>query len=328
MALKITGLKNDTVDPAPTDKAMGGTELQRKWLFENVPDDLLNEWQIICSRVRKLKDKPRILWLHDLAIDDEVKHLKDPEKRKRFDRLVFVSNWQRQQYEWFLGIPPSEMYVLRNAIYPMLEVEKPTDQLNLIYHTTPHRGLNILVPVFVSLAEKYDNIHLDVYSSFNIYGWDDRDKPYEGLFDQCRNHPKITYHGTKPNSVIRKALAKSHIFAYPSIWPETSCIAAMEALSAKNLVICPNLGALPETTGNFAWMYPWNENINAHANLFANTLNHAIQNYANPGVQQILHLQKVWVDQFFSWDHRKEEWIGFLRGAKEQRERRKDGQGS
>jgi len=322
MALKITGLQQQpgvfsfdgTNDPTPTDNAMGGTELQRKWLYENVDNDLLDKFQIISSRIRDLDDKPKFLWCHDLARDPEAEHLKDKESRDRFEKLIFVSNWQRQEYEYFLGVPPSQSVVLKNAIYPIIDVPKPQGTINIIYHTTPHRGLNILVPVFLSLAEQFD-IHLDVYSSFNVYGWGERDAEYEPLFQQCRDHPKITYHGAQPNSVIRKALTKSHIFAYPSIWQETSCIAAMEAMTAKNIIVCPNLAALPETTANFAWGYQWDENINRHAQTFANTLAGAIVNCRADGIENFLNIQKTYTDQFYSWDIRKNEWEMILKAA-------------
>jgi len=45
-------------------KAMGGTELMRMWLYEEVAKreaGLLDEFQIISTRVRELEDKPRIL---------------------------------------------------------------------------------------------------------------------------------------------------------------------------------------------------------------------------------------------------------------------------
>jgi UDP-glucose:(glucosyl)LPS alpha-1,2-glucosyltransferase len=336
MALNITGLPTTNVtggpsdgafkfdgsmDPAPTDKAMGGTELMRKWLFENVDNDLLNRFQIISSRVRELEDKPRILWLHDTHDDPESEHLKKGEDRKRFDKLVFVSDWQKQAYEWSLGIRPSENVVIKNAISPFMDRQKPFDEtIHIIYHTTPHRGLALLYAAFEAVAEVHKNVHLDVYSSFSIYGWEKRDEPFEPLFEKLRAHPKITYHGAQPNSVVRKALEKSHIFAYPSIWPETSCIAAIEAMSAKNIVICPNLAALPETTGGFAWMYPFNEDNNRHANDFANVLGNCITNYKEneDAIQRMLNIQKLWVDQFHTWDRVKQQWTMLLAGIEGQ----------
>jgi glycosyltransferase involved in cell wall biosynthesis len=297
--------------------ARGGTELMQERLHSSLPADLLEKFQIIPSRVRDLDpDKKKILWLHDLPVDPESEHIKDPNLRKRFDKIVCVSDWQMQFYNLASGLPYSESVVIKNAIYPIdIETKQYDDTINLIYHTTPHRGLEILVPVFHELAQKYKDIHLDVYSSFSIYGWEQRDEPYRQLFERCKQHPQITYHGAVPNEQVREALKKSHIYAYPSIWPETSCLSVIEAMSAMNLVVCPNYAALPETCANFAMMYPWTENKNAHAVQFAHTLEHAINTIRNNQGKEdpYLGFQKSYYDYFYSWDRRKGEWEGLLR---------------
>ena len=296
--------------------ARGGTELMQERLHKSIPEQLLNKFQIIPSRVRDLDpDKKKILWLHDLPHDPESEHLKDPELRKRFSKIVAVSDWQMQMYNIISGVPYAESFVIKNAIDPIpVEKKEYNGTVNLIYHTTPHRGLEILIPVFEELSRIHDNIHLDVYSSFSIYGWEEHDKQYQQLFDRCRNHPKITYHGAVPNEEIRKALVKSHIFAYPSIWPETSCLAAIEAMSAMNLVVCPNFAALAETCSNFAMMYQFNENKNLHAVQFAHTLDIAIKTVIqNRGTTYpYLDFQKQYFDYFYSWDKRKGEWLTLL----------------
>ena len=294
----------------------GGTELMQERLHRSIPEELLNKFQIIPSRVRELDpDKKKILWLHDLPHDPESEHLKDPELRKRFSKIVAVSDWQMQMYNIISGVPYAESFVIKNAIDPIpVEKKEYNGTVNLIYHTTPHRGLEILIPVFEELSRIHDNIHLDVYSSFSIYGWEERDKQYQQLFDRCRAHPKITYHGAVPNEEIRRALVKSHIFAYPSIWPETSCLAAIEAMSAMNLVVCPNFAALAETCSNFAMMYQFNENKNLHAVQFAHTLDIAIKTVIqNRGTTYpYLDFQKQYFDYFYSWDKRKGEWLALL----------------
>jgi UDP-glucose:(glucosyl)LPS alpha-1,2-glucosyltransferase len=297
--------------------ARGGTELMQERLHSTLPKDLLDKFQIIPSRVREIDpSKKAILWLHDLPNDPESQHLKDPESRKRFSKIVAVSNWQMQLYNLILGVPYEECVVIRNGITPIDIEEKEFDgTVRLIYHTTPHRGLEILVPVFEKLCERYDNVVLDVFSSFSIYGWSQRDAPYEHLFERCRNHPKINYHGAVPNERIREELKRSHVFAYPSIWPETSCIAAIEAMSAKNFVVAPNYAALPETTGGISPLYQWSETPNDHANRFYHVLEAVVETIIQKGPDENrLGFQKAYADATFNWeDNVSKHWEHLLR---------------
>jgi len=180
-----------------TQNAMGGTEMMAIGMQQRIPQELLKNFQIIHSRTRELRDDlKKILVCHDLAGDPEVAHLKDG-GYKKYDKLVFVSQWQFQQYHDFLGVPYNHSHILKNAIEPIVEHKKPNDgKIRIIYHTTPHRGLGLLYPIFDALSKQHDNIELDVYSSFKIYGWEQRDEPYKALFDQLKQHPKIRYHGS------------------------------------------------------------------------------------------------------------------------------------
>jgi glycosyltransferase involved in cell wall biosynthesis len=261
-------------------------------------------------------DRIPILWLHDLPNDPESQHLKDPNLRKRFKKIVAVSDWQMQLYNVVLGLPYSESTVIKNGIYPIeIERKRFADTIKIIYHTTPHRGLELLVPVFEELCKHHDNIELDVFSSFSIYGWSERDKPYEQLFERCKTHPKINYHGAVSNEQIREELKKSHIFAYPSIWPETSCLAAIEAMSAMNYVVCPNYAALPETCSNFANMYQWTEDTNEHANRFYAVLDATINDIKNNGIHHNrLKFQKDYFDVMYNWDMIAQKWEATLNG--------------
>jgi glycosyltransferase involved in cell wall biosynthesis len=293
--------------------ANGGTELMGRGLLNRLPSELLDNFQIFSSRVEEELDptKIRILWLHDLPGDPASEHLKNGGWNK-FHRLVFVSNWQMQAYIQHYDIPWSKCMVLQNAIVPIDEHEKPTDKIRLAYWSTPHRGLNILIPVFQKLCEKYDNIELDVYSSFKLYGWDDQDKHFQPLFDACEADPKIHYHGTVSNEVLRENLKYAQIFAYPSIWPETSCICLMEAMSAGLLCVHPNYAALYETSANWTNMYQWHEDPSQHASHFYAALDASIESLNNEGVQSRLLSQKSYVNVFYNWQLRSFQWEQFL----------------
>lgn len=303
--------------PIATDElsknSMGGTERMKYGLQERIDPEILDKFQIICSRVREIDPKLiPIYWLHDLPEDPESEHLRAGGWNK-FEKNVFVSNWQMQAYIKHFNMPWYKSRVIQNAIEPIPFVNKSVDKIKLIYHTTPHRGLNILVPVFIKLAEKYDNIELDVFSSFEIYGWKQRDEPFEALFDLCRNHPKINYHGFQPNAVVRKALQEAHIFAYPSIWLETSCIALMEAMSAGCLCVHPNYGALPETSAGFTWMYQYREDVRDHMVIMYSMLDKAISSVLDEDIQLSLQTTKSYIDTFYSWERRTQEWDNFLK---------------
>ena len=319
--LNVSGLKNSAKSLGPGADgtyahigARGGTEMMMDGLRRYVTPELLGEYNIICSRVRELHPtKKNILWLHDTWDDPESEHLADENARKRFAKLVFVSNYQQATYNVGLGVPHSEGVVLQNAIDPIPQHEKSKEgPLRLIYHTTPHRGLELLVPVCEHLAEAGFDFHLDVYSSFSIYGWSQRDEPYQPIFDRIRQHPKMTYHGYQPNDVVRAALQRAHIYAYPNIWPETSAISVIEAMSAGCTIVCPNHAALPETTAGFAAMYPFTEDVNAHANRHASVLAEVINGYWSDGNQAKLRFQKLYTDNFYSWQLRARQWESFL----------------
>ena len=303
-------------------RAQGGTELMNKALYERVDNDLLEQFNIIKSRVRDVSaNKKNILWLHDTWNDPESQHLKQENLRNRFEKLVFVSNYQQMTYNMGLGVPYENGIVIKNAIDP-IEIEqknKGDDVIRLIYHTTPHRGLQLLIPVVNELSKVWgDRIHLDVYSSFAAYGWEDRDEPYKPLFEAANEHPNMTYHGFQPNDVVRDALKKAHIYAYPCIWVETSCISMIEAMSAGCEVVHPNLGALPETAGNWTTMYNFYEDLQHHANQFANVLNTAISKRFDEQTKMKLEFQKNYVDNFFNWDLRSKEWTSLLQGLSQQ----------
>lgn len=292
--------------------AKGGTELMQEALYNNLPADLLQYFQIIPSRVREVDDsKIKIYWLHDLPGDPESEHLKAG-GWNRFDKLVFVSNWQMQAYQKHYGLPWYKCVVLHNAIEPIPYVEKPKDKIKLIYHTTPHRGLNILVSAFDNLCKEFDNIELDVYSSFKIYGWEQRDEPYKELFDFCRAHPQINYHGSVPNSEIRTALQQAHIYAYPNTWQETSCISLLEAMSAGLFCVHPNYGALYETAANWTWMYQWQDNLRDHTKMFYELTSNAIRMYNHNDTTKTLQAQKAYIDAFYGWQNRKNQWQNLL----------------
>lgn len=121
---------------------------------------------------------------------------------------------------------------------------------------------------------------------------------------------------------MREALTKAHIFAYPSIWQETSCIAAIEALSAGVHVVTSSLAALPETLGTFATMYQYVEDTEEHLAAFERALGEAIDSYWSQEKFSMRRVQQVYASQVFGWgtagfSGRADDWVRVLGSAHE-----------
>jgi hypothetical protein len=256
--------------------------------------------------------KYRILYLHDLPGDPESEHLRNGGWEK-FHVLVFVSNWQQQAYINYYGIPWSKCFVIPNSIVP-LEFSAPREdnKIKLIYTSTPHRGLNILYSTFAALAEKHENIELDVYSSFKLYGWEQRDEQHKELFDALRAHPKINYFGTASNEEVRKAVSSAQIFAYPSTWQETSCLCLIEAMSAGLLCVHPNYAALPETSMSMTRMYGYNETPHIHATILYHILDMSIEQFHQDHQLLALQTQSMLANDVYNWERRANDWTALL----------------
>jgi len=299
--------------------SQGGTESVKRGLAERLDFELLKDFQIICSRVRHIEeDKIRVYWLHDLPEDPETNHLKDAYSRDRFHQLVFCGNWQYSRYQLVCGVPyNTSSIVIDTPIEPAPLVEKDFSTIRLMYTSTPQRGLNILVPVFEELAKTHKNIHLDVFSSFKIYGWEQADTQYEPIYERIRNHPQMTYHGFAPNEIVKEHLLQAHIHAYPSIWLECNSRSVIEAMSSGLLCVHPNYGGLTDTSGGMNFMYQGDQDLNKHASIFYHALDHAIKRVSTDDVQQHLRLTKLYADSRYSWDRITSIWTDLLLNLKD-----------
>ena len=295
----------------PAENSLGGTELLTMELFRRLPQEYKDKFQFVISRIQDIEeDKRRLFWIHDLAQDDAYSEL-TTSKIELFNKLIFVSHWQQQQFNTLLKIPYDRGVVIKNAIDPIPKHEHTeTKDLQLIYASTPQRGLDILVNA-LDLIDRTD-FHLHVFSSYKLYGWEQNDEAYKPLFEKCERDPRVTYYGALPYEELRKHWTNMHILAYPSTWQETSCRVAMEAMSAHCAVVTSNWGALPETCGEYAYMYNYTEDKNKHVERFADTLEDVMDSYWTKDVQKNLDSALEYSHMHYSWDKRINQWIDFL----------------
>ena len=165
---------------------------------------------------------------------------------------------------------------------------------------------------------KNTNVQLDVYSSCEVYGKafaKANDKHYQALYDQAKQLPNVSYIGYKPNEYIKENLKNYDLYVYPSIWEETFCISALEAMAAGLYCVITNYGALYETCAEFPMTIPYSDNYKSLSNKFAAGIDMAAEAIKEPGIQDHLKAQIDYVNRFYNWKSKGQAWTRFLKGA-------------
>ena len=313
-------VNNDKTRPVSFSESFGGSENQLRFLLKNLSDKSFKDINLILNNADHNlieNDKINILWMHHFVNQKEAQNLGSKDFVNKLDWIVYNSNWNFEKHVYQFKVPENKCIVIKNAIEKIEFKQKPKDKLSLIYHTTPWRGLVNLLNIFKDL--KLDNVELNICSSTEIYGKKFNDsigKSYEDLFNECKSTKNVNYFGFLENQKVTELLKKMHIFSYPSVWHETSCIAAIEAMAAGCEVVTTNLGALFETCSPFGTFVGFDRNLNNLEKKYSKILLNRIKNYWSEENQNKLKRQTEIINSTYSWEARSIEWKNFLDEAR------------
>ena len=302
------------------NESLGGSENQLRLLLKHLPDESFKDINLILNNTNHdliEKNKINVLWMQHFVNQEEAKNLGSKDYVNKLDYIVFNSNWNFEKFQYQFKIPESKSLVIKNAIEKIDFHEKPKDKINLVYHTTPWRGLIHLLKVFKRL--NLQNTELNICSSTIIYGkkFDSiLGKKYENIFEECKNTKNVNYLGFVENNKIIELLKNMHIYSFPSIWPETSCISAIEAMAAGCEIVTSNLGALYETCAPFATFVGFDSNFDNFEKKYQKTLENSVKNFWSKENQKKIRFQQEVINLTYSWNVRSKEWISFLEEAR------------
>jgi len=263
-----------------------------------------------------------VLWSQHAADQSAIAALKDINERLAWDGFFLVSEWQARNYEQNFGIRPERISILRNAVSPpfqQLERRREPFFLTgeppvLFYTSTPFRGLWLLLTAFPAIARAIPGVRLQVFSSMGVYQLNGEADDYGVLYDLARALPGVEYRGSVPQAELAEALSAVDILAYPSVFAETSCIAAMEAMAAGALLLTTKLGALPETAAGFAFTMELSTGPLQMARDFAR-LTCAVVETARKKPQEfeaIVARERAHARAAYDWNQRAREWVTAL----------------
>jgi glycosyltransferase involved in cell wall biosynthesis len=299
----------------------GGTEIQVAYLEKYVSKALLNKVQITTSIPEKIPlaaDKLNVLWVHNSYDQPNLfPWFQNKFNHGKYDWYVFNSHWTYEKYRYFHKIPTEKSLVIKNGFDDSLIIKqsfKPKGKTRLIYTSTPWRGLSVLLDAMEQV--KSDDVELDIYSSTQIYGnafKEATDKEYLHLYDRAKKIKNVNYKGYLDHTELMKILPTYDVYVHPSIWEETSCMAAMEALACGLVTVTTDLGALYETCCDFPIYIPYLEDQKLLAQQFAYTID-TLPIIMKDIDENKMKFQQDYYRQFYHWNVIKGYWENFLNG--------------
>ena len=303
-------------------KPRGATELQMEMLNKYVPKELLDQVQICTSVPGKVpidSNKVNILWQKNSYDQPNLKEFfSNKSRHKEYDWYVFNSHWNYEKFRYFFDIPTDRSVVIKNGIdsFPQRKIYKKGEPIKLIHHCTPWRGLNVLLRAMQEINDP--NITLDVYSSTQVYGDEfkkQNDDQFKPLYEQAKQLPNVNYIGYETNEYIKANMNKYDMFVYPSVFEETFCVSALEALAAGVHVVTNNYGALYETCAEWPVYINYTEDFEQMAKGTAAAIKVAASYLHEDFIQDHLEQQQLFYKRFYNWNKKGMEWESFLRGA-------------
>lgn len=184
----------------------------------------------------------RVLWLHDMP--------QNPNLQVGADLIVALS--QPHAAAWGLLDPnawdPERLLIEGDGVDTTLFTGREVRDTNrLIWASNPDRGLYLAAKIFrEQLLPRWPDLKLHVYGRYSIYGWPEAaERPFLPPSVWMRDG-SIVLHDSLPRLALARQLMSSWCLWYPTFWPETYCMMALEAQCAGTPVVTTPVGSLPE----------------------------------------------------------------------------------
>ncbi|MEV0003417.1 glycosyltransferase [Micromonospora sp. NPDC050980] len=166
--------------------------------------------------------------------------------------LIAFSDFQRDLYINDFGYPPdADWVVTADGLDTSDYAEQPPKVPGRCLHAAnPKRGLEPLLDMWPSIRRVHPDAELFVASSHLLRGITvEEDLRRAGvLYERARAMASdgVHYLGRLAKPDLIRLQLTAEFYLYPTTYPETCCIAAMEAAAAGAVIVCSPAGALSD----------------------------------------------------------------------------------
>jgi len=218
------------------------------WRIKNANRfDVLVNWRSPYPPIPPEMYSKAYIWLHDIQAEENwPRGVLD-----NLEKVMVLSEAHRKNVSW---VPEEKIMRSANGLDPSWweGVELTNNPHKLIYASCPSRGLEHVLDFWPHIRETFGDAELNIYYGFNenFKSQMKVSKVFADLYAKIIkgvNQPGISFHGMVDQKTLAQAFASSGIWAYPTSFPEISCITAMQAQAMGSVPICTRFWALDET---------------------------------------------------------------------------------
>ena len=202
-------------------------------------------------------DKKLFYLSHDAYDQINIKWLMNDGSENLLNKIICVSDWQKNTFIDYLNADPNKLEVLGNPIdYSIYSGHAERDPNKLIFTSIPYKGLDFLPDLFseIKLKSKNQKLHLDVYSSFQLYGREEEDETFADVFRTLNNMEDVNLFS--PISMVDLAykFKQAGLYLAPSTYHETFGRVYIESMAGGCLPVTVDNGANKEIIENYGYV--------------------------------------------------------------------------
>ena len=201
------------------------------------------------------------IWAHDTGLLPYGCSMDGPEIIRKWKNYitgcVCQTVWHKQLYEEKYPELKGKIHVINNGINIETFKTKHLKQPNkFIYTSCSERGLKILLELWPQILDNIPDATL-VIASYNRFPKNEEEEQLKKIVDA---HESITHVGNLGVGELYEEMSSSEYWLYPCIFPETSCITALEMLASEVICLYYPCAGLPYTINGYGIeMNPGNE---------------------------------------------------------------------
>ena len=210
------------------------------------------------------------IWAHDTELISYGSSLDATQILTKWNNhingCICLTEWHQKVFIEKYPILTNKINIINNGIdiNSFKKFNKPNKIKNkFIYTSRPERGLNLLLNLWQQILVKIPDATLSISSYVNFPSTPE-DVLLKNIID---NTDSITYLGNLNVNKLYEEMSSSEYWLYPTHYPETSCITALEMLMSEVICLYYPVAGLPYTIDKYGIQVSPNSEIDTIVSL-------------------------------------------------------------